>query len=53
MSLTLTEEMTLHGDVEVAGVLTTLNELAERASNPVLRECLESAMEEILHLTGS
>jgi hypothetical protein len=36
---------------ETEGVLSALHALLERVSNPVIRTCLEDAVEDIEHLT--
>jgi hypothetical protein len=38
---------------EVAGVLAALRALSQKVSNPMVRVCLESACEDIAHLTGT
>jgi len=37
---------------EVEAVLAALRELAEKATSPMIRVCLETAQEDIAHLVG-
>jgi hypothetical protein len=38
---------------EVVAVLAALRELAQRVSSPMIRVCLETAQEDIVHLAGT
>jgi hypothetical protein len=38
---------------ELADILVVLHHMAERATSPVVRACLEEAAEDIAHLTAS
>jgi hypothetical protein len=38
---------------EVEQVLAALGELSQKVSSPLIRVCLESAREDIAHLTGT
>ncbi len=38
---------------EVADILAVLHHMAERATSPAVRACLEEAAEDIAHLTAS
>jgi hypothetical protein len=40
-------------DDEIAHLLAALRALAARASSPVVRACLEEAVTDIAHLTGT
>jgi hypothetical protein len=40
------------GADEVTQVLAALRTLAQQVSNPTIRACLETAAEDIAHLTG-
>jgi len=42
----------VNGPDEVAEVVAALRNLLDRATNPVVRACLEEALEDIEHLTG-
>jgi hypothetical protein len=46
------EAVTDQGQDEVKMVLAALRELAQKVSSPVIRACLESAHDDIVHLVG-